>query len=438
MNSKEKDRFISDNWATMSDIEIAQATGLTPKAVEIRRLKMQLKRKGLPPDEKKVLDERRKRSQRIAELVDKALTEKEIPVEDVRDITQIKVKNWQMGSKDAEGNPQVTDLEGFQFVINPKWADGPQWPAIQPAKPVLIKATVVKTPNRKFKTAVIVPDPQIGFWRDIETGELQPFHDESAMNVVLQAIRDLQPDLIVNLGDLLDFAEFGKYEQTPTFQRTAQATIDRGHLFLAEQKAAAPHAHIVLIEGNHDRRLQKATVNNMAAAFGISQARIPETWTERLPVLSVPHLLRLEEMGVEYVSGYPAATYWINNRLKCIHGIAVASRASTARRVSDDERVSVIFGHVHRIELQYKTVNVREGGRISLAFTPGCLCRIDGTVPSTKGSTDYLGRPVTNYENWQQGFGVVDYEEGEGDFNVSHAFIHEGQAIFRGKLYKAN
>jgi UDP-2,3-diacylglucosamine pyrophosphatase LpxH len=380
-------------------------------------------------------EKKQDRTAQLTALLDKALVDNNIDVEDVRDVTQVKVKQWQMGSKDAEGNPQVTNLEGYQFTINPKWAAGPEWPAIEPARPVIIRMAKVKKPAHGYKTAVIVPDPQIGFYRDIETDAFMPFHDERAMDIVLQVIRDLQPDLIVNLGDLLDFAEFGKYEQTPTFQRTAQKTIDRAHLFLAQQKAAAPDSHIVLIEGNHDRRLQKATINNMAAAFGISQARIPDSWTERLPVLSVPHLLRLEELGVEYVSGYPAAAYWINDRLKCIHGATVVSRASTARRVSDDERVSAIFGHVHRIELQYKTVNVRDGSRINLAFTPGCLCHIDGRVPSTKGSTDYLGRPVQNYENWQQGFGVVDYEEGDGMFNISHAFIHEGQAIFRGNLY---
>jgi hypothetical protein len=42
--------------------------------------------------------------------------------------------------------------------------------------------------------------------------------------------------------------------------------------------------------------------------------------------------------------------------------------------------VSVIFGHVHRIESKFKTRRHREGPKRSFAHTPGCLARIDGAV----------------------------------------------------------
>lgn len=172
---------------------------------------------------------------------------------------------------------------------------------------------------------------------------------------------------------------------------------------------------------------------NAAAAFGIKIAGAPDSW----PVMSVPHLLRLDELDVEYVGGYPAGAYWINDRLQCIHGLKVRSSGSTAKIVSDDERVSTIFGHVHRIEMHYKTVRVRNGGRTNFAFTPGCLCRIDGAVPSTKGSTDVHGRPVLSYEDWQQGLAVVHYNEGDSPFAIEPIYIDHGRAIFRGKEYHA-
>jgi UDP-2,3-diacylglucosamine pyrophosphatase LpxH len=382
--------------------------------------------------------EQKVKPDRIAKLVREALAKHGVEEDEVESISAIDIKNWQMGSKDAEGNPQVTDLEGtrVKLELKPKWADGPAWPAIQPARPIVIKATTKKTDTKKwFKTAVILPDPQIGYRRDLVTGLLDPFHDEKAMAVALQLIRELQPDVIVNLGDMLDFAEFGKFEQEPAFQMTVQATIDRAYQFLCEQKANAPSAHVVLIEGNHDRRIQKAIVNNLKSAFALTRAQVPDSWEEQLPVLSVPHLLRLDEIGVEYVSGYPAATYWLNDRLQCIHGHIVRSGGSTAKAVNDNERISTIFGHIHRIEMHHKSVNIRGGVRTNLAFSPGCLCRIDGAVPSTKGSTDYMGRPIVSYENWQQGIGVVTYVEGDGMFDIESVYIHEGVTIFRGKLY---
>lgn len=336
-----------------------------------------------------------------------------------------KVNVWQGFMKGEDGEPQVVDLAGIQ--LSPKWAEGPAWPLVQPAKPTRI------TPLRRgsvrdetsWRTGVILPDPQIGFWRDTDTGELDPFHDEKAMAVATRIVRDADPDLIVLLGDVLDLAEFSRFEQEPSFAMTTQASLDRTHLWLAELRANAPRARIVYIEGNHDRRLRKAIVANAKAAFGLRQAAsTPATW----PVMSIPHLLRLDELDVEYVEAYPAGTFWINDNLACVHGERLK-----VSQVVDEERHSVIQGHVHRIALQHKTRRVRGGAKSMLAATPGCLCRIDGAVPSTKGSTDSFGKPIYRPEDWQQGIGVVTYEEGDGRFHLEIVPIHDGTAVWRGR-----
>lgn len=365
------------------------------------------------------------RLSKIAELLEKS----GIPLEEVGRIEKVRLGTYQMVTKDNEGEPHVHDLEANSLILTPAWADGPKWPVVQQARPTLIRPTTVRrrTPSG-MKTAVILPDPQIGF-RRLPDGALDPFHDERAMAIALQVITLTQPDVIVNLGDYLDFPMFGRFVQEPAFALTAQMSIDRGHKFLAEQRAAAPDSHIVVLEGNHDRRLQNFIINNAQAAFSLQRANQPSSW----PVMSVPFLLRFEELGVEYVDAYPAGRYWLNDRLNCQHGHIVRSNGSTAKAIADDERVSSIHGHIHRIEMHYKTVNVRDGGRTNLAMSPGCLCRIDGTVPSTKGSTDIMGRPVTSFENWQQGLAVVTYQEGDSPFGLEHVYINDGFAIFRGQ-----
>jgi predicted phosphodiesterase len=254
------------------------------------------------------------------------------------------------------------------------------------------------------------------------------------MDVALQIINQLDPDLIVNLGDLLDLPEFGKYQQEPTFQRTTQPALDRAHRWLAEQKANAPSAKIRLMEGNHDRRMQNYTIQNAQAAFGIQRANLPEEW----PVNSVPFLLRVDDLGIEYLGGYPANLTWINDNLVCIHGSKVRSSGSTAAVVIDDERVSVIFGHIHRIELQHKTRQTRHGGKANFAASLGCLSKTDGTVPSTKGAVDPFGRPIQKAENWQNGLGVVSYKEDDGPFHLEIVPIHGGSAIFRGDEFRSD
>lgn len=349
---------------------------------------------------------------------------------DLDDIGAVhKVNVWQGLIKNEAGEAEVVDLAGIQ--LSPKWADGPEWPVVQQAKPTVIRPRSTNSKRATsvsgWQTGVILPDPQIGFWRHVDTDELDPFHDENAMAVAVEVVADLNPDLIVLLGDVLDLPAWSRFTQEPAFAFTTQEALDRCHLWLAELRANAPDARIVYIEGNHDRRLRKAIVENAKEAFGLRQASTtPTTW----PVMSIPHLLRLNELGVEYVEAYPAGIFWINQNLACVHGEKLK-----VSQVVDDERVSVIQGHVHRIASQHKTRRTFDGGKQMFAATPGCLCRIDGAVPSTKGSTDSFGRPVKRPEDWQQGLAVVQYEEGDGRFTYEQIAVHDGWARFRDKEY---
>lgn len=343
---------------------------------------------------------------------------------------------YQALAKDADGEIQVRDLEKTQVVFSPSWEEGPKWPVIQPAKPTVIKPSPKpkKAPALVggWKQAVILPDPQIGF-RLYEDGTLDPFHDDAAMDVALQVISCLNHEhsvsQVVNLGDFLDLPAQGKYEQEPAFATTTQQAIDRGHEFLARQRANAPEAEVVVLEGNHDRRMQKFVLLNSAASFGLRQANLPESW----PVMSLPYLLRLDELDVTYIDAYPAGQWWINDRLRAIHGDKVRSNGSTASAYANEmPHISTVFGHIHRQEIQSKTVFDRSGKIKTMHISPGCLCRVDGAVPSVKGSTGIDGRPATYYENWQQGVAVITYKP-DGDFHVELVQIDEGRTIFRGQ-----
>lgn len=312
----------------------------------------------------------------------------------------------------------------------------PEWMPVTQAKPVVINAPKpAKVKKSKHEVHVILPDPQIGF-RKIGD-KLDSFHDERAMDIALQITSWLeendQVDTVINLGDFLDLPAQGRFEQEAAFASTTQDAIDRGHLFLQQQRAAAgPKAKIVLIEGNHDRRMEKFININAASAFGLRRAN-----TKGLPVMSIPYLLRLEEIGVEYIDAYPAGAYWINDKLRAIHGTKVRSNGSTAAAYTNDTpHISTVFGHVHRQELQSRTIFDRQGSIKSVAISPGCLCRVDGAVPSVNGSTKIDGTPATYYENWQQGIAVITIDK-DGDFFTELVQINEGKAWFRGREFKS-
>lgn len=367
--------------------------------------------------------------ERLGKLVD-LLERSGINPDEIGRVDRINV--WQGFLKDAEGNPQLVDMAGV--VLSPEWSKDPDWPVVQQAAPTIVKPVKSAPANPDVRTIVVLPDPQIGFMR-LHDGDMISTHDEDAMNVALQIARHAKPDVIINLGDFLDLPEWSsKFLVLPEFVLTTQPTIDRAHRFLAQQRAVAPEAKLVLIAGNHDDRLGKAIAKNALAALRLRRAEAPKEWA----VLSVPFLLRLDELGVEYVGGYPAGRYKIADAceqagltpLYAIHGEKL-----DVAKVAKTERQSFVQGHIHRQALHYETYEVNGRPETVLGVSPGCLCRVDGAVPSTKNGLDETGRPLTRWESWQQGVMVVQVDVTTGWWDVELVRIHSGRARWRGKEF---
>lgn len=350
---------------------------------------------------------------------------------DLDDISRVeKVNVWQGFLKDADGNAEVVDLAGISLV--PRWADGPEWPVVQPGPAVKVPRPQVKVDTGEWSTAVVLPDMQIGYFRNHQ-GDLEPTHDEAAISVALAVTHTARPSKVVLVGDNADLPEMSKYRLSPAYAQTTQATIDRCTLLCAQLRHAAPHAEIVWLAGNHEERLPNYLLDNARAAFGLRQGNTPESW----PVLSMPFLCRMDDHDITYLPGYPASHYWITERLKVIHGDLVRSGNSTAHAYLGREKSSVIFGHVHRREYAARTRDDHDGPREVMAATPGCLCRTDGAIPSTKGATDLDGRPLYRAEDWQQGLAVIDFRDDDGTFAYEQVEIRHGHARWRGKDYAA-
>ena len=360
---------------------------------------------------------------KIAEL----LNRNNIDVEEVGSIKRVSL--YQSLTKNDLGQAEVHDLMGIQF--NPKWSEGPEWPVVQPGPSIKLPVRKVIQSNAEgYKVAVILPDMQIGYYRNADGG-LEPTHDEEALSISMAIIKKLRPDRIIMVGDNLDFPEFGKYRLSPAYAITTQASIDRATTLCAELRAAAPEAVIDWISGNHEERLVNFILDNAKVSFGLRRGNTPDSW----PCLSVPYLCRFNDYGVNYVAGYPAGQVWINQRLKVIHGNKVRSNGSTAHAYLNDSKVSVIYGHIHRREWAERSREDWDGAKTIMAASPGTLARCDGAVPSTKGGIDLDGRPMTIVEDWQQGLAVVSYEDGEGAFWYEQIPIHNKTAFFRGKVY---
>lgn len=311
----------------------------------------------------------------------------------------------------------------------------PLWNPIRQGVPISIRASRSKPVVSDWQTAVVLPDMQIGYFRN-KHGQLESIHDETAMRIALQIIIDAKPKQIVLLGDNLDLPDFStKYRKTPAFQQTTQEAIDRATTYCAELRANAPHAHIIWIGGNHEERLQNYIVDNAMSAFGIKRGN---SAIDDFPVMSVPFLCRLDESNVDYLAGYPSGVHWITPRLHAIHGHFAVSGGSTSHKYLNTEKTSTIYGHVHRREWAERSREDYDGIKTILSASPGCLARVDGVVPSTKQGIDLDGRPLRRIEDWQQGIAVIPYSESTGEFVYEQVAIHSGRAMWRGKWYSGN
>jgi hypothetical protein len=371
-------------------------------------------------------EQARKASKKVVGQVADLLTRNGIDPSDVGSIKKVDVR--QRFYKDNDGEAQLIDVIGIS--LSPKWADGPEWPVIHPAAVRKFPKAVRSRAAKKWITAALLPDMQIGYFHNAD-GKLEAIQDEDAIATSIAICKDEQPGQIVLHGDNADFATLGKYRLSPAYALTTQATIDRCALLGEQLREACPNAEIIWLEGNHEARLSNFILDNAAAAFGIRQGHIPDGW----PVLSMPHLCGFDVTGIQYISGYPAGEFWLNDNFRVIHGDKVKSSGSTAHMYLDDARVSTAYGHIHRRELAQRTRHTRNGPRTVTAVSFGCLCRLDGVVPSTKGGMDIYGRPVKVTENWQNGMGFVRYQPGDGLHVIESIEILRGWAMWNGREY---
>lgn len=350
----------------------------------------------------------------------KLLADADVPIDKVR---VDKASVWEGFYKDSDGEAQKVTLHGLSV----KAFNEPDWPVVQQAKPVSVKPRRANPVTGSARTALLVPDSQIGYIGD------EAMHDEAALDIVVSLAAAPEVTDIVLLGDMLDLAGMSRFGGPPTLTQRVQPALDRMHEWLAQIRAAAPLASIAYLEGNHEARMARTLAANAAEAFGLRRANVPESW----PVLSPPYLLRLDELGIAYHGGYPAGAVWLRDDIKILHG-----KRTSAERASKDNiaGVSQFFGHSHRLEVKSNTREGRGGSVLaSLHVSCGTLARVDGVVPSYGSGTDDAGLPVRSVEDWQAGCVLLSFDADDVGVlpTVELVPFHNGTAVWRGRKFVA-
>jgi hypothetical protein len=293
-------------------------------------------------------------------------------------------------------------------------------PVVSPVEITVSSGKAVKPRKSGWKRCLIITDPHFGFSRDLRTLKLINFHDRKALSVVLQVARSEIFDRIVVMGDVLDLADWSdKFLRSPEMYFCTQPAIVEASWYLGQLRMTTG-GPIDDIEGNHDVRLKKSMIKHFLQAYDLRAAdRLEED-----PPMSVPALLGLERLGINYVGDYPKGRVKLNDRVVLKHGdIARGKQNATANAMLTKAQTTVGCGHIHRFETSTKTIWDGDDYKYANAFSVGCLCKIDGTVPGSKLE-----------ESWQQGFAVMNYHE-DGSHHLETYPIENGRAFYQGELF---
>lgn len=242
------------------------------------------------------------------------------------------------------------------------------------------------------------------------------------MDIALQIAEYSQPGRIDLLGDWLDMTDWtDRFLRSPEFYWTTQPALIEANWWNEQLRQVAQKATIKMHPGNHEARMNSAIITHLLAAYDLKSV----TDTTGFPSMSIPSLLSLDKLGIEWTGEYPDDEDWLNDNLLLKHGDVVRSGSgSTAKAILAKATTSTIYGHIHRRELLSKSIYERNATRSITAFCPGCACHIDGRVPGHKRT-----------QEWQQGIAMVEYSDNM--HSITPIAIEDGKAIFDGKIFEA-
>lgn len=214
---------------------------------------------------------------------------------------------------------------------------------------------------------------------------------------------------------MVDLPTLSSFPPNPIHDRDVNAGINSTWQVLNElASAAGPYCKKYFIPGNHEQRMFRYIVKHSPELFNLQRAQ------ETSKVLSIEYLLRLDELGYEFVAGefndWPDAKLQIAPDLYVKHGwFSRRGSGNTARAAIEELGASLILGHIHKGAKVYVTKPLQ--GKTYEGIETPTMCQIEGG----------LGFAVE--PNWQNGFVVVRVFE-NGDYCADPIRFANGKLLY--------
>jgi len=365
------------------------------------------------------------RINRIDDLLDRA----NVPLEAVGSIISTKLKAYSGFLKNAEGEPVRVPMYSTSVTIAPE----PKALIAEPFASIVKAYKLTGVRSSDTQRIFIVGDLQIGFWavrdpNDSQKFTFEPFHDESAIDIMMKAMALYAPSVVVIVGDFFDFPQLSRFQQEPEARNTMQATVDYGEALIAKiRKTVGLDCTIIFVPGNHETRMTRAIVNNIEALYNLTRPG------EKHALYSIPSLLRFEDHNVDCMAEFPSGQYWLAKRRGNIPGLVV-THADPKKK---DMRADSIHGHLVLPAIETFAREYEDGW-----VTYQRMCVSGCANYSDTGDKVRLTR--TNAPSGRsrmasvQSFGTVDIDAESGQRAQHLHLIRDGATLFLGRVIRSN
>jgi len=227
-----------------------------------------------------------------------------------------------------------------------------------------------------------------------------PYHDEQAVKTAYAFAKFIKPHRLI-LHEILDWYSLSRFSKDPNRKLNLQKDLDKAYSVLKQLRDMLPATKMIMIESNHDKRLQKYLDSHAEELYNLN-------------VLKIESLLRLKELNISYMEDFTFRNVLFK------HGSIVRKYSGyTARGELEREGLSGCSGHTHRLAAHFSTLR---GGKYVWLET-GCLC-------------DLHPEYVDGTANWQQGVGGFMFRKNSKHFYPFIAPIIDGEIFWGNKTFK--
>jgi len=310
----------------------------------------------------------------------------------------------------------------FQVDVGPKSLE--LW-AARNRIPKKVRTPVAEPPAHFFDVpvrplAVSIPEPVTRAKGKYVSALLygdthHPYHDEPTLAVVRAIGEDLQPDLLVDMGDGVDAGHLSaKFKQDPMRVSGLQDEINLKREQLVQFRQAMPNSKYIYLEGNHEERMRRAMWNMEGPAKALIQLDVVQR------TLTWPVLLGLDELFIDFYSYDEQTKAELLPKFILKHGTVVSQKSGhTALREMAKYGRSGASGHTHRLGVVWH----RDFNGQHVWVETGCCTMLN---------PEYTQDP-----DWTNACVVLTFERNTGAVQVEPIEIRRGHTLWRGKEYRA-